>query len=103
MGKPAARMTDPTAHGIPLSPGPGSTNVLIGGMPAWRGGSDTMTCSIPNSVGAPHGGATSIPTTGTVLINNFPAARMGDMIPEPASDAGPNSIMMGEPTVLIGP
>lgn len=26
-----------TAHGSPLAPGPGSTNVLIGGMPAWRG------------------------------------------------------------------
>ncbi|MDB6077162.1 MAG: motif protein [Akkermansiaceae bacterium] len=37
MGKPAARVTDSTAHGTPLSPGPGSLNVLIGGLPAWRG------------------------------------------------------------------
>lgn len=26
-----------TAHGSPLAPGPGSSNVLIGGLPAWRG------------------------------------------------------------------
>ena len=32
----AARTGDPTSHGPPLAPGPGSTTVLIGGMPAWR-------------------------------------------------------------------
>lgn len=39
MGNPAARILDPVAHPIPgmLMPGPGSLNVLIGGMPAWRG------------------------------------------------------------------
>lgn len=37
MGQPAARIADMTAHGSPLAPGPGSINVLIGGMPAWRG------------------------------------------------------------------
>lgn len=39
-GKPAARsIIDTNAHGLPptLMPGPGSTNVLIGFMPAWRG------------------------------------------------------------------
>ena len=30
-------MGDPTAHGTPLSPGPGSPNVIIGMKPAWRG------------------------------------------------------------------
>jgi uncharacterized Zn-binding protein involved in type VI secretion len=34
---PAARVGDTTGHGCPLVPGPGSTNVFIGGMPAWRG------------------------------------------------------------------
>jgi uncharacterized Zn-binding protein involved in type VI secretion len=33
----AARVNDPTAHGDPLNPGPGSTDVLIGSLPAWRG------------------------------------------------------------------
>lgn len=36
---PAARITDMTAHPLPgvLTPGPGSPNVLIGFLPAWRG------------------------------------------------------------------
>lgn len=39
MGKPAARITDPVAHPLPpvLTGGPGSPNVFIGGLPAWRG------------------------------------------------------------------
>ena len=37
-GKPAARVTDATAHMMsPLTPGPGSLNVMIGYLPAWRG------------------------------------------------------------------
>ncbi len=32
----AARLSDPTAHGVPLSAGPGSANVRIGNLPAWR-------------------------------------------------------------------
>ncbi len=35
----------------------------------------------------------------SVLINNMPAARMGDMIAEATA---PNSIVMGCPTVMIG-
>ena len=35
---PAARVTDSTAHmATPLAPGPGSNDVLIGMLPAWRG------------------------------------------------------------------
>jgi uncharacterized Zn-binding protein involved in type VI secretion len=36
---PAARVTDPVVHPAPpvLTPGPGSPNVMIGGLPAWRG------------------------------------------------------------------
>lgn len=39
MGKPAARITDNVAHPLPpvLTGGPGSPNVLIGSLPAWRG------------------------------------------------------------------
>ncbi|MHC5611295.1 MAG: PAAR domain-containing protein [Nostoc sp.] len=36
-GKPAARVGDITAHGSPLSIGPGSMNVIIGKKLAWRG------------------------------------------------------------------
>lgn len=36
---PAARILDNVAHPLPpiLTPGPGSPNVFIGGLPAWRG------------------------------------------------------------------
>ncbi|MDX2228495.1 MAG: PAAR domain-containing protein [Leptolyngbyaceae cyanobacterium bins.349] len=39
MGQFAARVTDPVAHPLPpvLTGSPGSPNVLIGGLPAWRG------------------------------------------------------------------
>ncbi|MBW4599446.1 MAG: PAAR domain-containing protein [Calothrix sp. FI2-JRJ7] len=38
-GKPAARITDSVVHPLPpvLTGGPGSPNVLIGKLPAWRG------------------------------------------------------------------
>jgi hypothetical protein len=39
MGRPAARVTDQVLHPLPgvLTPGPGSLNVHIGGLLAWRG------------------------------------------------------------------
>ena len=39
MGRAAARVTDPVAHPLPpvLTGGPGSPNVLIGNLRAWRG------------------------------------------------------------------
>jgi uncharacterized Zn-binding protein involved in type VI secretion len=94
--KPAARITD--MHVCPMVTGtvphvggpilpPGSTNVLIGGLPAARVG-DMATCSgPPDSI---------ISGSGTVLINGMPAARMGD------STAHGGTIILGEPTVLIG-
>ncbi|MCP4119848.1 MAG: hypothetical protein GY737_31500 [Desulfobacteraceae bacterium] len=38
-GKPAARVTDNVSHPAPpmLGPGPGSVNVFVGSLPAWRG------------------------------------------------------------------
>ena len=38
-GKPGARLTDNVVHPLPpvLGPGPGSTNVFMGKLPAWRG------------------------------------------------------------------
>lgn len=94
---PAARVGDQTGHGTPLGPGPGSSNVLIGGMPAWRATSDSHAC--PVSSPNPHG--TGIVTLGstTVLINSLPAVRMGDIITEVGP---PNTIVMGCMTVQIG-
>ncbi len=94
----AARVGDMTAHGTPLGPGIGSSNVLIGGMPAWRVGADTHACPLVTGV-VPH--ATGVVPMGstTVLINNMPAARQGDSIVEVGP---PNTIVIGCPTVLIG-
>ena len=94
----AARVGDMTAHGTPLGPGPGSSNVLIGGMPAWRATADFHACPLVSGV-VPHvGGVVTLGST-SVIINNLPAARQGDMIVE---SGPPNSIVMGCPTVMIG-
>jgi uncharacterized Zn-binding protein involved in type VI secretion len=95
---PAARVGDQTSHGTPLAPGPGSVNVLIGGMPAWRATADFHTCPLVTGV-VPHVGGVVAMGSVTVLINNLPAARQGDMIVEVGP---PNTIAMGCPTVLIG-
>ncbi len=94
----AARIGDLTSHGTPLGPGPGSFNVLIGGQPAWRVGSDLHACPLV-TVLVPHVGGVVAVGSFTVLINGLPAARQGDLIVE----AGPpNAIVMGCPTVIIG-
>ncbi|MDH3974150.1 MAG: PAAR domain-containing protein [Deltaproteobacteria bacterium] len=98
MGQPAARVADPTSHGTPLSPGPGSPDVLIGGMPAWRAGSDFHACPLLTAL-VPHVGGVIAMGSATVLINGLPAARQGDMVVEVGP---PNSIAMGCATVLIG-
>ena len=97
MGQPAARMTDPhvcpmvtvlVPHvGGPILP-PCWPTVLIGGLPAARIG-DMATCVGPPDVIAMG--------SFTVLIGGQPAARMGDMT------AHGGVIVMGWPTVLIGP
>lgn len=45
---PAARPTDPVVHPLPpvLQPGPGSPNVTIGMLPAWRGVSAAAAASL---------------------------------------------------------
>lgn len=95
MSKPAARSTDmhvcPLLTGVvPHVGGPillGSTNVLIGGLPAARA-TDMATC-----VGPPDMIALG---SMTVLINGLPAARMGDQT------AHGGTIVIGFPQVLIG-
>ncbi len=95
----AARVGDMTAHGTPLGPGPGSPNVLIGGMPAWRATTDMHTCPLISPGPVPHvGGIVALGST-SVMINNLPAARQGDTIVE---SGPPNTIAMGYPTVEIG-
>ncbi len=61
---------------------------------------DMHTCPMINPGGVPHvGGPVLPPGCLTVLINGFPAARLGDM----ATCAGPpDSIVSGSATVMIG-
>jgi uncharacterized Zn-binding protein involved in type VI secretion len=156
---PAARVGDTSAHGGPLAPGPGSTNVMIGGMPAGRGlspagaaaiaaavaaamsaiaqaqavatatagspagpaaqanlvktaieqvanvanamlgsGADTLACPIVKVV-IPDGMGVVMNGSQTVLINKFPACRVGDTVQEATAVS---SIAMGCMTVMIG-
>jgi uncharacterized Zn-binding protein involved in type VI secretion len=96
----AARVGDPTTHGsTPLGPGIGSPNVFIGGQPAWRANIDTHACPLSNGP-QPHGGGTVLKGSLTVQINNQPAARQGDQVVE--AGGGPNAIVKGCPTVMIG-
>ena len=100
---PAARITDPTAHGAPLAPGPGSMNVLIGGLPPWRAMIDQHACPAVSISGADGVGMVMLGSP-TVLINNMMACRLGDIVVEiPGLALGPaDPIIMGEPTVMIG-
>ena len=96
---PAATLTNMTSHGIPLSPGPGSVNVLIGGKPAWRVGIDFHACPLVNGL-VPHVGGMVAMGSMTVFINKMPAARQGDTVVE--APGPPSTIAMGMPTVIIG-
>ena len=96
--QPAARVGDMTSHGTPLGPGPGSVNVLIGGLPAWRATVDIHACPLVSGI-VPHTGGPVMLGSVTVLINNLPAVRVGDVIVE---SGPPNTITAGCPTVLIG-
>jgi uncharacterized Zn-binding protein involved in type VI secretion len=95
MGKPAARLSDATAHGGIITVG--SPNVFIGGLPAARL-SDLHVCPMV-TVLVPHVGGPITLGSFTVLINNMPAARMGDMA---VCTGPPDTILGGCPTVLIG-
>jgi uncharacterized Zn-binding protein involved in type VI secretion len=100
---PAARITDSTAHGAPLAPGPGSSNVLIGGLPAWRAMIDQHACPAV-SISGPDGVGMVMMGSPTVLINNMMATRLGDIVVEiPGLAMGPaDPIILGEMTVMIG-
>lgn len=91
----AARQTDPgiAAHPGAIS-GPCSPDVIIGGVPAARM-NDMFTCALPPTAG-PHFPLVICSGSATVLINSFPAARVGD------PTACGSSIMSGCPTVEIG-
>lgn len=88
-GKPAARVSDPTACPLPghgTNPiAAGSPNVLFDGLPATRQG-DPSAC----------GGAMASNVIPTVLINGMPAATVGTV------GSHGNVVVSGSGTVLIG-
>lgn len=94
---PAARVTDPTAHGPPLT-GAGSPTVLIEGLPAWRAAVDVHTCPL-SSGPVPHVGGVVTVGSATVLIEGVSAVRQGDTIVE---NGPPNTVVGGSPTVQVG-
>jgi uncharacterized Zn-binding protein involved in type VI secretion len=98
MGQPAARIGDLTSHGTPLSPGPGSANVFIGGRPAWRALADVHACPLVDGV-KPHVGGVVLVGSTTVMIGGLPAVRQGDQVVEAGA---PNAIALGSLTVMIG-
>ena len=100
---PAARVADPTTHGAPLSPGPGSADVMIGNMPAWRAIMDQNACPAVSLTGADGVGSVMMGSP-TVFINYMMATRSGDIVVEvPGLALGPaNPIIVGCPTVMIG-
>jgi len=72
--------------------------VSIEGRPAWRVGIDQHICPLVTGT-QPHVGGTVATGSATVFINGHPAARRGDPVIEPA---GPNTIVIGAVTVMIG-
>ena len=129
---PAARITDPVVHPLPpvLTPGPGSMNVMIGFLPAWRGvpaaaaaalqsakkvsdaaikTAEAATLAAAGTPGAPAA------KTAEETVKATAAAQMGSMItsmaggadihacatPLPIPPHGPGVVIDGSQTVLI--
>lgn len=129
---PAARVTDNIVHPLPpvLSPGPGSTDVIIGFLPAWRGILAAAAAAI-QSAKATSDAAIKTAEAATVAAAGTPgapaakaaeetakataAAAMGSMIsssaggadihacttPLPAPPHGPGVVVDGSKTVII--
>ncbi|MEH2058446.1 MAG: PAAR domain-containing protein [Nostoc sp.] len=132
MGKAAARITDNVAHPLPpvLTGGPGSPNVLIGSLPAWRGvlaaavpalqsakqvsdiaiqAAEAATLAAAGTPGAPAALAaeqTTKATSAATMGSAIAAAALGADIhncatPLPIPPHGPGVVIDGSQTVLI--
>lgn len=91
-GAPAAK----TAEELVKSTAAATMGSMISSM---SGGTDIHACVTPLPI-PPHGPGVVITPSATVMIANQPAARMGDTILEAVGP--PNTIVKGEPTVMIG-
>ena len=129
---PAARVTDNVMHPLPpvLTPGPGSSNVMIGMLPAWRGipaaaaaglqGAKTASDAVIQAAEAATMGAAGTPGAPAVYAAEqaakaAAAAALGSAIsamggmsdihmcvtPSPVPPHGPGVVIDGSATVLI--
>jgi uncharacterized Zn-binding protein involved in type VI secretion len=94
MSMPAARLSSLTAHGGTVTGG--SSRVLISGLPAARLG-DAHTCPLFNLL-LPHTGGIIVLGSATVVSDGLLQARMTD----PCICGAPNTIALGDFTVLVG-
>lgn len=132
MGKPAARVGDFVQHPLPptLGPGPGSLNVLIGNIPAWRGVPAAVGSSLKSAkktsdtaiqaaekvtAAAPDPTSKATAKTAEEATKAASAAAMGTLISSTAAGAdihmcsqllpvpphGPGVVIDGSKTVLI--
>lgn len=129
---PAARITDNVTHPLPpvLTPGPGSSNVLIGYLPAWRGipaaaaaalqaakqasdiaikTAETATQAAAGTPGAPAAyAAEQAAKTAALSALSSAISAMGGMsdihmctTPSPVPPHGPGVVIDGSATVMI--
>lgn len=129
---PAARVTDSVSHPLPpvLGPGPGSSDVLIGFLPAWRGipaaaaaamqaakqasdiaiqAAEAATKAAAGTPGAPAAYAAEQAAKSAALASLSASANafagMADIhlctVPSPVPPHGPGVVIDGSTTVLI--
>ncbi len=129
---PAARITDSVSHPLPpmLTPGPGSPNVFIGYLPAWRGmplaavaalqsakqaadiaiqSAEAATQAAAGTPGAPAAYAAEQLTKSTMLttMSSLVSSASGGAdihtctVPLPVPPHGPGVVINGSATVMI--
>ncbi|HQZ82890.1 MAG TPA: PAAR domain-containing protein [Pyrinomonadaceae bacterium] len=91
-GAPAAKVAEEAAKAAALAS-------MSSAISAASGGADIHSCVTPLPI-PPHGPGVVITGSATVMVNNLPAARMGDTILEAIGP--PNKIVKGQMNVLIG-
>ncbi len=99
MSRPAARITDAVAHPLPpvLTGGPGSPNVLIGNLPAWRGiplasAGAILSAKAVSETGIKAAEAATIAAAGTP---GLPAAKLAEETTKATAAASMSSTIVG--------
>jgi uncharacterized Zn-binding protein involved in type VI secretion len=99
MGRMAARVTDPVAHPLPpiLTPGIGSMNVFIGGLPAWRGvgGAAAAALQVAKQASDATIQAAEAATLAAAGTPAFPAAKAAEESVKAAAAAAMGSMISG--------